>query len=77
MKRCDGCPKRPYDSYSCSFMVLEMRHVCPCKSCIVKVMCQTYCDDYDSAREFATKFKYDTLGLSPTQNKIRSVWESK
>lgn len=51
IERCRGCTVRRFDSYTCSFMVLDLRKNCPCRECLVMVMCQTYCNDYHEARK--------------------------
>jgi len=63
-KRCKGCKSRRFDSYECSFMVLDLRKNCPCKECPVMVMCQQYCDSYDLERRNSTiEYMYGGITL--------------
>jgi len=40
---CEGCTS------ACN-LNSEQRRYCPCKECLVKVMCKTGCDDYKENR---------------------------
>jgi len=45
-KNCKGCRLRdPYRIIICNMDHIE-RGTCPCKKCIVKGMCDTYCGDF-------------------------------
>lgn len=72
-KRCKGCRPRKFDSYQCSFMVLDLRKNCPCKECPVMVMCQSYCDDYDLVRRRSIiEYMYDGVAVR-TMHHISSL----
>ena len=50
-EHCKGCPSNTYyKDGSCKFNAYNDCGQCPCSVCIVKVMCQDVCDDFNKFR---------------------------
>jgi hypothetical protein len=54
MENCKGCPGV---LHHCLFIDHSKRFKCPCFICIVKVICEGTCDDFD---DFMTRYSEGT-----------------
>lgn len=47
---CSGC-ESGYDHYGCAPMDLTREHVCPCSTCMLKMVCEDECDSFEKFSE--------------------------
>ena len=57
---CNGCLTKsgPAPELDCVYIRFNENGVCPCTHCVIKVMCDIQCEDYDTwTKPLEVKFK--------------------
>jgi len=59
-KRCEGCNMRGI----CVIKSADLEHICPCLECVVLVMCNKGCNEFDKISKLANAILNQKLGES-------------